>query len=561
MYVRNLAGEEFAVMATTETIVDLNGNQNIVIQVIDNKVNNHFISDIEKMWEFVDNDETEYKIRFMTVKGVGDTQYKELRAEPLFFDAFDNDRIYKSYNGSMTFVRACDTLFDKTDYNYTFSGTFNAVEWENFGGGESRLETFKRILNRYGAEFRIIGNTIHFTELVGDDTNILYAHRLNASEIEMTEDATGYWTYIEGYGNYDDGDDPFENAKLKRTYRSPLANVIGVRHAPPILDGRVKVVDTLDKALKNTVDESLKLTIDANMRSFRQQGFTEYIPNVGDRVFIQDGRIDLDEEVRVVQTKILRNWKGEIIDFQATLGTDGVVKRRQAKMSTAVKNITDIMGGKTKLPFNVLDNAVIHATKALQNAETELQFPDIGGILAVDKNNPNLVTLFNSAGIGVSKDGGRTFKNAITGEGIVAERILAGTVHGLILQGGEVIGGKFTTTGGSSNIEIENGFLNTFENGERTSRLGGKYHTFYRDNKTIGHIGTDSWTGDPSYRGLVFYADEADFFGWGVKNESTGTYDLALSWHRSNAKRRKGIHSSDDFTAHKDVYIKVITLR
>src|SRR5699024_9164307 len=108
MYVRNLAGEEFAAMATTETVIDLNGNQNIIIQVPNNKVNSHFINDIEKMWEFVDNDETEYKIRFMTAKGVGDTQYKELRAEPLFFDAFDIGRIYKSYNGSMTFVNACN---------------------------------------------------------------------------------------------------------------------------------------------------------------------------------------------------------------------------------------------------------------------------------------------------------------------------------------------------------------------------------------------------------------------------------------------------------------------
>ncbi|PEN29078.1 hypothetical protein CN630_31735, partial [Bacillus wiedmannii] len=41
-------------------------------------------------------------------------------------------------------------------------------------------------------------------------------------------------------------------------------------------------------------------------------------------------------------------------------------------------------------------------------------------ILAVDPNNPNNLVAFNSAGIGVSRDGGNTFKEALTYEGLVA---------------------------------------------------------------------------------------------------------------------------------------------
>src|SRR5699024_4481056 len=81
-----------------------------------------------------------------------------------------------------------------------------------------------------------------------------------------------------------------------------------------------------------------------------------------------------------------------------------------------------------------LDNAVAQATKDLHNMTSELTIPPNGGLMAVDTNNPNNVVLFNAAGIGVSDDGGATFKNSITGQGVVAETIVGNSIIGVNLS-------------------------------------------------------------------------------------------------------------------------------
>src|SRR5699024_5873380 len=310
-------------------------------------------------------------------------------------------------------------------------GGFDAVEWQGLGGGETRLEMFKRALERYKGEFRIVGNTVYIEKLIGRDTQFQYRYRLNASNIVMENDATSLYTYVKGFGDYEDGEDGgWENANLVREYTSPLAQLIGKRHAPPIKDGRISDVQTMDKALKTLVDESLKLSVSADIHDLRRQGYPLAQPELGDRVFLIDERIGLDEEVRVVDMQITRNWRGEVIDLKLTFGSESITKRYQSNLQMAIKDIQDVMSGNKKIPYSVLDNAVLRATEALRAAETELKFTN-SGILAIDKNNPNLVTIFNSAGLGVSRDGGATFENAITGDGINASVVTAGILHGI----------------------------------------------------------------------------------------------------------------------------------
>src|SRR5699024_1638732 len=118
-----------------------------------------------------------------------------------------------------------------------------------------------------------------------------------------------------------------------------------------------------------------------------------------------------------------------------TFGSEGLAKRHQSKLSTAIKDITSLLEGKIQLPYSVLDDAVKNATKALQDAQTQLIFSD-NGILAVDKNNHNLVTLFNSAGIGVSSDGGATFGQALTGQVLNVDYVYTGTMLADYIAGG-----------------------------------------------------------------------------------------------------------------------------
>ncbi|KKI90536.1 hypothetical protein WQ54_21605 [Bacillus sp. SA1-12] len=104
--------------------------------------------------------------------------------------------------------------------------------------------------------------------------------------------------------------------------------------------------------------------------------------------------------------------KGKVIDCDVTLSNFSNIFEQQRRMDNATKSLADAIEGKRPLPFEALAIVVQQATIALQNAQTELQFPDNGGILAIDKTNPNKLVLFNSAGIGISDDGGQTFENA-----------------------------------------------------------------------------------------------------------------------------------------------------
>ncbi|WP_326314087.1 hypothetical protein [Halobacillus sp. HZG1] len=216
------------------------------------------------------------------------------------------------------------------------------------------------------------------------------------------------------------------NAALTREYRSPLADIIGERHAPPIYDGRVTRESTMDAALKELVDNSLKISVSSDVNDLRRQGYPLAQPMLGDRVFLIDERINLKEEVRVQAMAVTKDWRGNIIDLKITMGSSSLSKRHQSSMRSTISNVEDILSGRKQLPYNALDAAVQRATKALQSAQTELEFGQ--GVIARDPTNPNRTVIFNSAGLGISIDGGNSFEEAITYLGINTNLLTAGQI-------------------------------------------------------------------------------------------------------------------------------------
>ncbi|GGJ85917.1 hypothetical protein GCM10007063_05470 [Lentibacillus kapialis] len=429
MYVRDLSGNEYAAQLTYTWEGELNSNQQFSATILPSKVNRQFIHDIAEMWVIADHDGTEYKIIYSKRQGTGDLLKVDIKAIPLFFDDFDTQRIYERYDTHMTDVEYFSLVFNGSGYNYILNGTFYAQDFEGLGDGVTRLSMFQKGLERYKAEFRISGNTIYLENQIGRDTQFQYRYKLNASNIVQEIDAAEMYTYAKGYGDYEEGgnEDAENNAGLIREYTSPLADIIGIREAPPIKNGSITTVETMDEQLQILVDESLKISVSADIHDLRKQGYALAQPQLGDRTFLIDERIGLDEEVRVVNMSVTKNWEGEVTALNLTFGSQGLAKRYQSNLQAATDSINQLLEGKIKLPYSVLDNAVAEATEALQSAQTELKFSD-NGILAVDKNDPNLVTLFNSAGLGVSDDGGATFKNAITGMGINASVVTTGSL-------------------------------------------------------------------------------------------------------------------------------------
>src|SRR5690625_1142360 len=528
MHVIDLEGNEYALQATSTNDSETNGNQSLSATILPTRVNKLSINDITEMWRVIDHDDVEHVIIYCKRKGEGDRLRVEIKAIPLFFDTLDNDRIYERHDEHMTANSAFTKIFDGTGFGFVLSDSFSAVQWEGFGDGETKLETFKRALERYKAEFRIVGNTVYLESQIGRDTSIMYRHRLNASNIVQEIDAKEMWTYAKGYGDYDSGDDGgWENAGLEREYTSPLADILGIRHAQPIKNGNITDKNTMDSQLKTLVDESLKISVSADIHDLRNQGYPIAQSEVGDRVFLIDERIGLNDEVRVISQSITRNWRGDVIDLNITFGSEGIVKRHQSNISTAVKDIKDLLDGKKVLPYSVLDDAVKNATKALRDAQTELTFSD-NGILAVDKNDPNLVTLCNSARLGVSNDGGNTFENAITGEGINASTIYSGT-----MLADRIAGGILTSLNDNTEFNLNTGEV-IMQNADFELRSGAKIRFTDRYNKiqytqdgyTAGLGVSEAYNEDYPfvYQGIV----EGDTLGAFEKNNFSGFIANAL---------------------------------
>ncbi|WP_373894472.1 phage tail protein [Virgibacillus sp. CBA3643] len=417
MEVRDLSGNEYAAQLTHTWEGELNGNQELKATVIPSKVNKEFIHDIAQMWVIIDDDNTEYKIIYCKRKGAGNTLTVEIRAIPLFFDDFDTQRIYERYDEHMTDTRFFSLVFEGSGYNYILNGTFYAQDWEGVGDGETRLSLFQRGLERYKAEFRISGNTVYLENQIGRDTQFQYRYRLNASNITQEIDAAGMYTYARGYGDYEEGgnEDAENNAGLIREYISPLAEIIGIREAPPIKNGSIRTTEQMDEQLKILVDESLKISVSSDIHDLRKQGYALAQPQNGDRVFLIDERIGLNEEVRIVNMSVTKNWKDEIIALNLTFGSEGIAKRYQSSLKAAADSINQLLEGNLKLPFSVYDARMQEATNAMTDILTQLTVLDNGSLAAIDKDDPNNMVIYNANGLFISEDGGATPKQAIWG--------------------------------------------------------------------------------------------------------------------------------------------------
>jgi hypothetical protein len=82
-----------------------------------------------------------------------------------------------------------------------------------------------------------------------------------------------------------------------------------------------------------------------------------------------------------------------------------------------------------KLRYNVYTEAVKKATEALNNSMTELEYPEGMGIIARDPENGARFVVLRSSGLGITKDGGATFSEAITADGVTTSLLTAGQIN------------------------------------------------------------------------------------------------------------------------------------
>lgn len=234
-----------------------------------------------------------------------------------------------------------------------------------------------------------------------------------------------------------------ESYQAVAEYTSPNAEIFGLRDAGDVVDERFTQKDSLLAEIKSRLQDTPETSISIDFVDLRAAGYPYTVPNEGDRVYtiyepiegleFENRILEIDEEYKPIdefpyyipiRTKVtLANYKKT---FSGTM------------MGTVQKALKSIVDSNGKVKSSVLDDAVLAATKALQSAQTEVEF--INGFLLRSKEDSNDLVVVNSAGIGLSVDGGNTFGQAMTAQGFVADYITTGTLRAIIIEGVEIYG-------------------------------------------------------------------------------------------------------------------------
>ncbi|MEJ7514809.1 hypothetical protein WL554_13585, partial [Staphylococcus lugdunensis] len=81
----------------------------------------------------------------------------------------------------------------------------------------------------------------------------------------------------------------------------------------------------------------------ANIHDMSNAGYDYQHAVKGDRVFLVDERIGLDQEIRVVKIDREVNHLGQLLNIEVTFGSDNIADSYSSNLNTAVKDIQDLL--------------------------------------------------------------------------------------------------------------------------------------------------------------------------------------------------------------------------
>src|SRR5690625_922928 len=308
-----------------------------------------------------------YIIKKLTEQSRGKKYIKQVTAIHKFYVDLINKQQPSIHNGSITFNNYMQMVFEDTGYTFVAIDQFNARSFENLGN-ENRLALLQKGLERFKAEFELVGNEVRFKHQIGNDTDFQFRFGHNIKTISREIDTTNLATRIKGKGA--DG--------IEAEYTSPNAHIFGVIDAPPVEDERFTTESALLEEMKSRLQDEPLVSITIDFVDLRAAGYPYTVPNEGDRVFlIYEPMEDLLIETRIMEIDETYNKNMEVTETKVTLSN--YTKSFAGTMfDNTSKQLSNIVNDDGVIKYSVLDDAVKIATEALQSAQTELVFEKIG---------------------------------------------------------------------------------------------------------------------------------------------------------------------------------------
>lgn len=501
---KNIRGEEFIALTELTYTHKVNGEKSIKGSIY---TGDEVITGIDRGWSVEFQDEL-YYITYALPVDNGESVTVEFDAIHEFFFKMGKSSVYTILNGSNTAKAYLDLIFTNSGYNYQLGVTLSAFEKQNFGM-KNRLALFNDFINSTSTEFKVVGKTVTIVEKVGSDLSTIVRKGFNMQDLVLEHNIGDFVTYAKGFGAFYDSEDE-SKGRLEVEYISPLASIYGKLEADPIVDERFTNSINLYNKVKDFVDSSYGIAVSLTVEDLQKAGYKYSLPKPGDYILAIDEGLNFQQKIRIVGIDESFDVQGNSIYKSVTCNSLNAADQKNVADSTNSKNWSDIANGIKQIPNDWLSDAIQSATSDLLNAQTELKFTK-NGILAIEKDNSNRLVILNSAGLGVSTDGGKTFGSAITAEGVNASAIHTGilkaiNIEGVTINGSEIYGGKIR---GAEIIQETEDFSDNLLLGMQRSAL-----RFYKNasdaedpNKRIISI----W-GDKSTNGTLIISVNSSFY-------------------------------------------------
>lgn len=464
-YVTDLQGntEAFTDFIDFKRYRRVNGDHYISFMIFDTPGNTYTASAAFSMIaeeSIIGADENEYRVKTCEKRVIGDIPVKIVTAIHTFFDLIDQ-YVYDTVTNTQSLQQIASFIFKDTKYTPIILADVPKREFESFGDGNV-ISLLNKALDAYGVEFEVLGTQVIFKNQIGNKTDFQFRRKYNIKDIKETIDTKGLSTYIRGYGK----------DNLFAVYTSPNATKFGLRHANPVRDERFTVYENLLVEMKKRLNDKPNVTIELEITDLKKLGFNYDVISLGDSGFVIHEVLNIDYEARIIeyvdypfeQTKnssvVIGNLKKSTSSFVSDLQADN--ESIKGELSGVKSDVDELLQG---IPDKLLSESIRRASKAINDSMTELEYPENGGIIARSKVNPNFIVRLTSGGIGVSADGGKTYKTAMTGEGLVAE----------LIRGGVITGSTLRTDNGSNYVHIQKQFIRLMESNLTRVFLG--YYT------------------------------------------------------------------------------------
>ncbi|MBO2942820.1 phage tail protein [Paenibacillus sp. F411] len=362
-----------------------------------------------------------------------------------------NEYIDEAYGIHISMLLNKISMWTGGRFTFQLHDTFDLWDIKDFGR-TTALAALNQVINTYKAEIRPDNFVIHIHKKIGYQSDRYeYRTKKNIIADSFKDDSTNLVTRM--YAHMKDGrtwigmsadnltadersllqsvPDAIQNGKVMVNYLlSPYVNYWG-SNSVPYFDGeniQQNIEDPVE-LLKSTREELRKkempeLEVNLTAADLHKIDREESSPDLGDAATVFDPQLGLQRiAVRIVELSeypysIDQHSKVTLANFALKDDIDLI-----ADLERSRKVMDNLLSG-GRIRTEAFEAAARQAIVDINNSKTELIYPPEGGILAQEKTNPLEQVRLTSKGLGISTDGWRTVRSAITARGILAETII-----------------------------------------------------------------------------------------------------------------------------------------